>query len=668
MGLVRYFLQSIFIYSVFFIIISIFGYSFLYVFSKIKPQKNPIDPKNHQTDLFLSFGVGVSYSILLTYFLGIFPFNFNAYIFKIILLIDILFITSLIIFRCCNFLRKEKLSEESLQFAFQGIIRRVEKINFKRVFFYLFQIFLVFCITIVFTYQNFTNDSFTAKDPYFWQGLLFDYLKHWDFPRTDYQYGFVVYLSVIVKSSPIPLNYLDIHYLLKFIPTIHILLILFIIIRKFNPKPASFYDFIIKPIWITLSLFIFRYMFYRMNILVPTILILILIIIFLPYFSRNNRNFIYLVMLCSSIFIHPLNSIYIVVLIIGFEFISGIWNVFHQRKFFEVIKKQGKHVIVILLIIFLFVFLISQNQQIYYNLDRLGYIISYYTFNSDPLENFSNLANFIWEKTSFLISISGYYVIVLFFTILIMFAVSKIKFSKLSEFLIFGILITALIAIIGEIMFPILFHFGIINFNLKYHLRLIEISSMLLIIFSIENREKFISLVIDLFGRIRNRLKYLISNIKGGNLEPNSKNINFRAIRSYLTLIGIILNVSILLVRPPIIDYHFSSEQEAFIYPLQEYLNQSGNSNVSIIGDKNDPDLFYLILNSFSSFQVLFLDLNQTVENFNDTIEKNTHSGDIICLCVNNINFEDINEQNGSSSGLYEIIFKNSYTVVFEVN
>ena len=253
---IGYFLIAFYLFLIYFIIFSLFGYFIFIIIDKENTQK-----KISSTSILKSFSIGLSlhivYSVIL---IALKSFNFFT-IYLPFIIFDMIF---LIYFYIKNETIREKI----------GFINKGSILNFiKRNRGYILLLSLIFIM--LFLLQNYFISrflSYQSSDPYYWfKNILFlnnngyvDYTSLKAYPP-----GFVAFCTTIISFSN---NYYIIYYFLKYIPIflsgINIF-ILFLIIKPIFKK--KIYIFFTLLIYLSFSFLNFRYTHPIASILATTI-------------------------------------------------------------------------------------------------------------------------------------------------------------------------------------------------------------------------------------------------------------------------------------------------------------------------------------------------------------------------------------------------------------
>lgn len=710
MKTILFFLIANGIYILFFLNMAMLGYFSLRWFSRRKSK----DFHHRVQNIFLYFGSGLAIAIILTFF-----FNYYWVLNKwtLLYIYAIFNLTSLSILIYVKVLKKNrtetnsKLEEKStfidldaknlpelsnksnfpisnepekksmtIQISHNSLdVSRSKFKNYVKTFFlYAFSylaIIMVFLPIIL-------NTQFPSKDPYVWQGYLFQFIKKDQLPSFFYPSGYSIYLTLFLSNFPGTLSYEEIHSLIKYIPIIHLMLV-FIISSvlsqkkgKMSKKPEkSFLQEIFIFAFGISTLFILRYFIYRSAILLPTGVVGIQIIIFLFSIEKWRTKISHFLILSSLILVHPLNSIFF----IGIYTVFISFNILRELKNHQEIKKTYFDLLLIIATIGLLSFFLAINDNWFYSRENLRSLLSSYRFSEDILLNYSNIFNFILDRTEFLISISGYHYFILLPGIFLLIYKKKLTFSKLERFLTWIIVITGFIFILGEIVSPIAYHLGWFNFNLTYHIRLLEIGQLAQYLFYFNYFDQLYGLILTSISKIKTTLENqnffqkLVNNIQLLSFSKNHKYykikqlFSVKTIRSVILIALLIINGMILILRPPIIDFHFSAEYDAFLYPIRELQDDykiTTNHSIDFYVDQADFDIFYLVRATFYDHEVKRIDLNLTIPQFADLVNSILDSGDLIGVTYVNPLFQDPNLVNEISNQTI-VLYQNSQVIVF---
>ena len=323
--------KYVFIYSIFLLIISLWGHFLSLIFQKLQNKKTKeIQNSSFINKILKSFALGLSSYILLVYlFITIWNFNpFTGYYF--FLIFDVV---------CFIYFYGEKVYIFLREFKFTTIrdnlykklmkIRDSEKQKRKLIYIISFFAF-IFIIISFFNWQYvwiiYTSSSHYYYDSYIWQSHIYHLLRfnslNYDM-LGSYPAGFVIFVAGVFSGTWNE-NLESIHYLNKAIPGLILLtnfvLLVLVFWEIFHEK--KFIAFLPSLILFTSSYFMYRSFFLIPTTLVSTFTILLLYLIYNKEIPRYYQGFI----VGAIILTHPYNGIIIVIAYFGFILYEGFFQ------------------------------------------------------------------------------------------------------------------------------------------------------------------------------------------------------------------------------------------------------------------------------------------------------------------------------------------------------
>ena len=328
------------VFIVFFILLSILGYSILFLI-KIRFIKEKEDDKrsirtlSFLEQLFISFGIGLSIYISISYVLDLFQaFNFyTAYL-------------SVIIFDCAFtgyliFKNKEKLRKEYKISLFRE--QCGEYFSNKNNLICLASLILIIVISTIFQLAIINDsDSLIYTDPYkIYQGTFFLIDNgHIDYEFLDYNYpsGHIFFNAGVLLIYP---DYIFGFYYFKLIALFILplyIVIAFIIIKKLLKKN---YLVFLSLLFILIS----RYFVARTILFLPSTLASVILIISLILIINKYPDYLIGIFLAALYLIHPLTAFYYIFVLICFYLFKFSINFrnkeFLTRQTFSIIQLVG---------------------------------------------------------------------------------------------------------------------------------------------------------------------------------------------------------------------------------------------------------------------------------------------------------------------------------------
>ncbi len=385
------FIISNFIFLVYFLIFAIFGY-LIFRFIESKLILN-IEKKNILIRVLISYGIGVSIIISISFLiLSFIPYLFDTFLILIIT-IDMLFITLKLVF----LYRKDQLKKR-----LNLIIQNLNK-NSKH-------LFILVLLAICFYFFNFSllwvkmseNISLYSEDPYFVLYEVYYFLdNHQFYPNINISYprGIVLYIACHFTIFKFPVI---IYYFLKF-TSINILFLVQLVVFQIS---YSMYKKIQTSFIVSLLPVIFYlYTFRVITFLSSSIAVLILslsIILFL--FSREYIIFLGL-FIPLIYFLNPFTCLYYLIPILVYH----IWTLTVDKKkktFLILIFRSSFFLLLLLMPYFVYITISGFNiLQLINSYFRLMGFISLFNQNFNKIE----FNNFFILETSIIKNIIDFF-------------------------------------------------------------------------------------------------------------------------------------------------------------------------------------------------------------------------------------------------------------------
>jgi len=575
----------------FIFIISVFGYFFLFMIKKYFIEKEPPASLSYYEQFFISFGIGTSVYISLSYFLDLLAlFNFiTAYLSLIIF--DLIFV--IYYYRENGADLKKKINFKELRQYFVRFISNRDNI------FYL--ALLIFTVIIIFTIQWIIithSTSLNYTDSYKWYAdtfFLLDY-GHINYYHLDYNYpsGYTYFNAGVLLVYP---DYIFGYYYFKLVPLYFIIfyiVIAFTIIKKlFVQRYLIALSFLLI---LTSRYFLSRTLLYVSSSLASALLIISLIIIINKY-----PDYILGFLIAGLYFIHNLTAFF-------FSFVLCIFYLYKYiliRQNRDILFKQIKSLFVLVAIFF--VLLIPYIVSIYYiynhtifdfifhffeRFEEADYAYSQadFIFHLDlinltyPLEYFEpfvqveliDLFDELFERSIYLFFI--------FPLIGIFIYLNPKKYNKCEETIVFF-----KIFIITIIFFFFLPYFFVgLNLFIKLRKRILQSFSLPIIIMTLYSFEYFVNFSSKLTKFLANKFdfyKKLISKNK-----TYSKLFKIESVITILLLTSV--SASFMQHRYP--DYSYSYDDE--LVEVVFYLRNHAESDSNILREDFDSAVIFRIL------------------------------------------------------------------------
>ena len=329
------FLISIVIYIIFLIKIYLLGFFSYALYVK---QWGKRYPKSIIEWVFISFGVGISLFIGISYFfIVVWQFNnFSGnYLFIFLIVIEILYLAYLhgTFSKDINCIKNDvKIYINSKKTWLKNNISSILLIT-------LIFICYSYYYHIKFDCIIWSSISHPSLDPYIWQGQVIHLLE---IKNVDYNFngaypqGYVIFLTGMILPFSNSMQILQIHYFLKNLPSLlfyNLIFFFILFLWKIIPKKQKKFAIILGPCLLMIQIF---YM-YRTILTIPTPVISMLSIILFYYLSQKDLP-IFLQGLClaTMVIIHPLNGAYYCIIygifIIGTTIIQNIKKRFNHKR------------------------------------------------------------------------------------------------------------------------------------------------------------------------------------------------------------------------------------------------------------------------------------------------------------------------------------------------
>jgi len=347
---VLYFLLVGLIFTSFLFILSIFGYFFLFIIKKFENNSEKLHFESFLEQLFLSFGIGISVYLSLSYLLDLFAlFNFfTAYLSFIIF--DVLFI---IYYSHENWEEiKSKYNKYPLYKLFKAYFSKNDNLFHLGIL-----IFTISTISVIQWIIIIESTSLNYTDPFKWYADTFYLLDngHINYYHLDYNYpsGYTFFNAGVLLIYP---DYLFGYYYFKFIPLYFISLYVIIaltIIRKLFKK--KYLILLFALFLLTSRYFLSRTLLYLSSALATGLLIISLLVIINKY-----PDYIMGFFMAGLYFIHNLTTFYYIFVLMSFYLYRFILILKNREIFFKQIRS-----ILILFVIFI-ILLIPYLLSIYF--------------------------------------------------------------------------------------------------------------------------------------------------------------------------------------------------------------------------------------------------------------------------------------------------------------
>lgn len=642
------------VFFLFFFLLSILGFFFLFHINKYIRRKEGVSSISSLEQLFLSFGIGLSIYISLSYLLDLCSlFNFyTAYL--SIIIFDILFIL--------YYSRKnlDKLKIKLNKDTFKDNLKRyfLSKDNI----FYL--VILIFTLITIFTIQWIIiteSTSLNYTDPFKWYTDTFYLLDngHIDYYNVDYNYpaGYTFFNAGVLLIYP---DYLFGYYYFKFIPLYFIFLyiiITFKIIRKlFNERYLILLSLLLL---LTSRYFLSRTLLYLASSLASGLLIISLLIIINKYPDYLLGFFI-----AGLYLIHSLTAFYYLFVLSGFYLFRFVFVIRGRKNFIEQFKS------IIILIFIIFILLTPYLLSIYYIyndtiFDFFYYFIGrfeqdYYASTIEHSKHFSQgLIKLIYPLEYFkpfidvkLLDImddalkrSIYFFFICSFIGLFISLKPKKGFKEVETLIFFKFFIITII-----IIFFLPFFFQNLQFFIKFRKRILESFSLPIIIMALYAIEWIVNLS-------KKFTDYLILKFNVYRNLINSKKFYSKLIRIESIIVIFLIastSSSFMIHRYP--DYYYYYEDELVEVVL--YLRTHAESNSKILREDFDSAVIFRML---YDMKIKKFDVNET-SSYED-LKNEIHERDIDYLIFSKDYFDNntIEDSLCDSSRFKELLENDEY-------
>ncbi|MHA1253262.1 MAG: hypothetical protein ACTSRP_25000 [Candidatus Helarchaeota archaeon] len=335
----------------FFFIISIFGWS---ITSIIQKKTNDWELKTLE-NLFLSFGIGLTFYIIICYICDTFQtFNYFTVILPIVIYDIIYLFYSIFITKSFHFIFKNQKSKKN------GIS------------------ILIIIIGIVILYYRiqstiFKNSAYFLLDPYAWAYSVFYLLEHQylsaSFFAPTYPQGFTFYCAgnlLLIKSN-FTIEYMFMKFGF-FIIFIYYIILIYIISNRIFPEHEVFSFYCI------LMLLAHNYLIYRTIMFLPSSIANFLILICMLILLTKVPNYLLGLIIPTIYLFHNLSLFYFLLIL----FILYAINIIKNSKEKIIIKEILKEIIIIIFLCFILLIPYFINAYIRFNIDLISMIKVYF--------------------------------------------------------------------------------------------------------------------------------------------------------------------------------------------------------------------------------------------------------------------------------------------------
>jgi len=386
-----YFLISSGIFLLFFILLTLMGYFIQrIIFSKFRMQKINLNI------ILESFGLGTVIFIIISYILNVFFRIFNFYVIYLpIIIFDSLNIIYLYYKKRIelNFNIKDKI-----QFLKQNLLKKEIKISFLIIIIYIILLIATFGVLEI-------HLSYNLKDPFIWASNIMYLRTYGELYQefiTVHTAGFVFFCAGALLITE---DFYIMYFFLKYIP---IFLILIIILACYNIFMAIF-THLLEKITALIIILCFNYFFYRDLICLPSILAIMLAIIFLQtlLIEENFRILIIRGFLIGGIFLsHILYGPLFLLFLISFELLNIFFNFSKRGKrkdiltFKFLLKKYTIVIFFAFLSIIPYILYVIINHYNFFN-----YYLPYINYEEEKFAFLVNLRNIFNFYNFFIISL-----------------------------------------------------------------------------------------------------------------------------------------------------------------------------------------------------------------------------------------------------------------------
>ncbi|MFX1260183.1 MAG: hypothetical protein ACFFAN_20220, partial [Promethearchaeota archaeon] len=360
-------------FGLFTLIITLFGGIFIFSFQKRSKERWKLTKLEY---LFLSYSIGLSLYVVISYILDIFIF-FNFYsAYLPYLIIDSIFLL---------YLYKSKVLREFF-FKIKVIIKREYKYLIK-----IISIFLIISIIqfIFFWDKLIYKNSLVGYDSYLWTGHVLYVLEYGHFIYLDYRYpaGFAFFCAgnLLIISD---LNF--VYYFMKFacLPFLTLYLFVMLIISQKIFKKCYLIFFCL------ISVLSYSYFLHRTIAFYPSLIANLLILISLIIIITNAKNYLIGFIIPAVFLIHPISALFFIIALLIFYYIKIIKSILKHKNTLSLVKE------IFFICLFTIIFLIPYFIATYIEKGEISIIFTY--FLKKPTED--NSSNIKFQDVSFLTS------------------------------------------------------------------------------------------------------------------------------------------------------------------------------------------------------------------------------------------------------------------------
>lgn len=592
-----YLFLTSFLFIAYFIIITTFGilfFNLILYMSKKEPIRHSFWEK-----IFISFGLGLTIHIALTYLIAVFlPMNFFTILLPIII-IDLMFILYRIY-------RRLKTNEKFV--IWQDILNK-DKLVFSII------IIALFITQFIFMWNIITHSlSYIQTDPFLWVGEISYVMDTGNFLikyKEFYPDGYIVLCVSCLFFSP---NFSIIYFFIKFASIIFYFLLILIFGIFIKQTFKKNYIVLISLVLLIST----SYLNSRFLGFLPSNVATLLFTISFFTFTRNYPLYINGILIIGVFFINPLYSLHCI--IIFFIYLNKR-IIISKKKIRRSILNQILKIIFIAIILICpyFFYLLSNGFNpfsiIPYYLKQLGLINvlgnTYYPISNSLIFVILNLGDFLRELFSYWVPVYPYphlktfymnntlifsfFFIFAFISIFIKRKSIPIKINK--NLILYGKIAVILVIIyfIVPIILPYYFIFQQISFDTI--LRVLEVYAPLIIFMECYA----ISFIIK-------KLNTLIEIIKNRNKKKSKSNLPYLKSFFILLLVSSILGTYYLNFYQKEYPYfyrylNFRDDQIESIFFIKENIDPNSNLLVSDFSDYRQYDnVLYRLLNDYNYF------------------------------------------------------------------
>jgi len=574
-----FFLISNLISFLFFIIITILGWSITsYIQLKVK---NDWEIRIIEK-IFLSFGIGLTFYIIICYIIDIFQiFNFFTIILPFIIY-DFMYIIYEIIKKSFNFSYKFKILEKKT-FSFIIIITFGIIILYFRIYKCLFE-----------------NSAYFSEDPYIWACNVLSLLENENLENyfgTFYPEGFTFYCAGnLLIIFP---DFAMVYFFMKFgffLIIIFYLILIYIISNRIFKNYQFFFGF-----YCVIIMLAYNYLLYRSILFLPSLLANLLILICMLIIITKIPNYFLGIIIPNIYLIHNLSLLFLLSNLIIFYLIKLIKSLKNIKNLEGkiIFKNLFEEIIKIILITFILLIPYIIHSYIKFNVNIIEIISDYYNiityFSLNDIKNIRFL-----NKTNILLCItSNNNDLYNLFKINSLKDIYNITIGPFLLFALFGIFIKSKheendnffsflkIGVILIIIIFYIFSFFIHNSYFYYFakFRIFENFSFIIILLS----AIFIEWLFDRLNIIWNYFKIKYNKV-------NLRKINKKIRISFLNLLFLCLSITslIYIINREKVTYNYQNRifyNENIIY-INKYIPKGshiGVRNLTECGESNGP-------------------------------------------------------------------------------